>query len=77
MNPTAITFTQAKEFVMPMGKHIGKTLDAIATTDDGLAYLDWFSGQVIRSPDLRAALKAYLSDPTIAADVMKLVRDKR
>lgn len=76
------TYRTAAVWVMPIGKHRGKTLDAIATRDDGLQYLAWLrdrytAGARTRTPspaerDTLNALSAYLDDPTIKAELNKL-----
>jgi hypothetical protein len=52
---------------MPFGKHIGRTLGWIVEHD--LLYLDWLVDQEIRSPQLRAAVRA-LCD-TYAAEISR------
>ncbi len=68
-------FNQAKKYVMPFGKHKGETIDSIASTDEGLKYLDWLYGEVTTSsvPQLRVMLKIYLEDETIAKELKKLI----
>ena len=68
-----ITFSQSQIFQMPFGKHRGKALDEIAQTDDGLLYLDWILGE-LGEGTTKENVSAYLGDPTIAADVKKLVK---
>jgi hypothetical protein len=64
-----MTFKQASAFKFPFGKHKGMTLDSIASTDDGLRYLDWARGLDNLYPETRQALTAYLDDPSIAKDL--------
>lgn len=81
-------FATAKTYEMPIGKYRGQTLDRIATTDAGLLYLDWLLGQreyreqgIASSANERettAMLRAYLTDPTIAKEVIEAkARDGR
>jgi len=67
------TFKQAAAFVFPFGKHKGKTLDKIASTDDGLKYLDWARGLDNLFPATRAALKTYLDDPAIKRELSNIM----
>ncbi len=74
-------FATARDWIMPFGKYRGRTLDAIASNDDGLLYLDWLRGQKDAerqsspaSRETHRMLVAYLDDPTIAGDLAKLVR---
>jgi hypothetical protein len=66
-------FEEAGGFVLPLGKHKGKKLDDVAQSDEGLLYLDWLAGQEWVYGRLAEALKAYLTNPSIARDVEKLV----
>lgn len=69
-----MTFREAAEFRMPFGAHEGKTLDQIAETDEGLKYLDWLLGDMQRnksSCSIVDALKAYLTDPAIKAELRR------
>lgn len=61
-------FRKASRFVMPFGKHKGKTLDEIAETDNGLKYLDWLNGITLRDP-VKSYVQIYLSDPTIKKEM--------
>ena len=73
-----MTYLQAAGFVMPFGKHKGRTLDAIAAEDAGLKYLDWLRGERAETnsnrSDLDAALEAYLGDPDKQAELEKVCR---
>lgn len=68
-----LTFDDVQDVRLPFGKHKGKTLDAIAETDDGLKYLDWLVGQDWLKGDLRNCVEAYLADETIKTELKKLV----
>lgn len=72
-----LTFDDVKDVRMPLGKYKGSTLDGIAETDEGLRYLDWLIGQDWLKGDLRNCVKAYLTDPAIAAEVKNLARSDR
>jgi len=70
-----MTFKEAADFVMPIGKHKGRTLDKIAETDTGLKYLDWLRG--IRAQEGKdwpedKAMHVYLSDPTIQKELERI-----
>lgn len=67
-----MTFAEAAKYVMPFGKHKGRTLDAIASDDDGLRYLDWLRGERGGVNDVDRALVAYLDDPTIKKELENL-----
>ena len=68
-----MTFSSAEKFVMPWGKHKHRTLDDIASDDEGLRYLDWLRD--LRHEDnsarigLDEALDAYLDDPAIQKEL--------
>lgn len=66
-------FNQAKKYVLPFGKFNGRTIDDIATTDDGLKYLDWLYGET-SSGVVKNMLKIYLEDETIKEELNKLIR---
>ena len=68
-----LDFKQAKQFVMPFGQHRGETLDAIATDDEGLKYLDWLVGRNWVDGALKEALTAYLSDKSIKKELNALL----
>lgn len=54
------------DYVMPFGKHKGKTLAEIADDDEGVRYLDWMRGvRGVRDEGdgVRAAIDAFLDDP--------------
>ncbi len=73
-------FKSAANFAMPFGKHKGKALDVIATTDEGLLYLDWLAGYVgygIQGKEAKEAIDVYLADSTISKEVQRLVDNKK
>lgn len=61
-------FKAAKQFVMPYGKFKGKALDEIATTDEGLLYLDYLRGEIDKG-EVLDAISVYLDEPSIAQDL--------
>ena len=70
-----MTFTEAAAFVMPFGQHKGRTLDDIASDDEGLSYLGWLRG--VREEEeqdwpVDLALATYLDDPAIAKELEAL-----
>ncbi len=67
-----MTFDSAKNFVVPFGKHKGKTIDAVASGDEGLKYLDWLYGDGVTHAAFAKALDVYLSDPGIKQELKKL-----
>jgi len=64
-------FKEASLTVSPFKKYKGRTFDEIATDDEGLKYLDWLYGEIdkYRYPTIYEALKVYLEDPSIKADL--------
>lgn len=87
----AMAYGQAAREVVPFGKHRGKTIDEVGTTDDGLRYLDWLRGELdlehertgkqdLRPPArerLRRAVVAYLDDATIASELRRVLAERR
>lgn len=71
-----MTFKEAGQFRMPFGKYKGRTLDGIASSDDGLRYLDWLLGEqnAQRRPEWGDAVEAYLSDPSIQRELEEALR---
>jgi len=67
-------FRIAADTVINFGKYSGKTIDEVATSDEGLLYLDWLRGARPTDLKFRAALHLYLDDVTIAECLKKLVR---
>jgi hypothetical protein len=62
----------ASTFKMPYGVHAGRTLDSIASDDDGLRYLDWMRGEKDAEEDggmVAQALRLYLDDPAIKREL--------
>lgn len=66
----------AGKTVVPLGKYKGQTIDDVATTDDGLRYLDWLRGAMEYDPyrwrlwgGFLERLAAYLDDFAVAHDL--------
>lgn len=68
-------FTSACAYVMPLGKHKGKTLARIGSNEEGLCYLDWLIGQDWVNGPLKDALTRYLSHPAIDRLVDEAVQE--
>ena len=62
------------DFVMPIGKYRGMTLDKIASTDEGLLYLDWMEGEFDQGK-LRSTVEQFLSDPGVQMDLSEAIGD--
>ncbi len=63
---------EARDTVIPFGKHKGRTFDEVASSTSGLLYLDKQRGRDwVREnhPELAWALDAYLSEPGVARDL--------
>ncbi len=84
-----MNFDEAKNYILPFGAGRDKSIDQMAETDKGLAWLDWLRGQydeTLRKKGLQnaeqarcathSALVAYLDDPTIARDVERIARGR-
>ncbi len=68
-------FRAAGNFPMTIGKYKNKTVDEIASSDEGLLWLDWLRGQREKAGPKNAtyeAVCAYLDNPGIAQDLVKL-----
>lgn len=63
---------QASDFVMPLGQYMGRTIDDIASTDEGLKYLDWAVGQPWCKYGLAEALKVYLGQDCIVRELDRI-----
>jgi uncharacterized protein (DUF3820 family) len=61
---------------MPFGKYRGKRLDDIASTDDGLKYLDWAVGE-FRPGNVRDFIERYLRDETIREELDALMEEEQ
>ena len=64
------------DVIMRFGKFVGRSIDSIAGSDEGLRYLDWLAGQSWLAHNYRNALKAYLGDPAVAGDMQRLLESK-
>jgi uncharacterized protein (DUF3820 family) len=65
-------FNQAKKYKLPFGKFKGREIDDIATTDNGLKYLDWLYGEV-GTGVVKNMLKIYLENETIAKQLKEII----
>jgi uncharacterized protein (DUF3820 family) len=84
--PQVIDFAAARAYVLPIGRYAGRTLADIGETARGLGYLAWLlhardyqreaSGRVgsANERETTAMLRAYLTAPTVAAEVVALKR---
>ncbi len=66
------SFKDAAAVRLSFGKHKGRSLDEIASTDEGLRYLDWLVEEKIYDKWLRAALDIYMDDPAIKKELEDL-----
>lgn len=66
--PAPMTFARAASFVMPLGKHAGRTLEAIAADPGGLRYLEWLAVQAWVKGSLLRAIECYLDRPATGDD---------
>ncbi len=71
----AMNFKQAAQFVLPYGSHKGRSIDSVASTDEGLldldSFLDWLE-ENRPGTDVHGAINTYLSDPTIEKELKAL-----
>ncbi len=83
-----MTFAEAAAYGLTFGRYSQKTIDHIASTDQGLLYLDWMRGHLEAgklgsiepgkmNSELYVAIKIYLDDPTIANDLAAISRGRR
>ena len=68
-------FEVAKDIMLPFGKHLGRTVDEIAGSNEGLRYLDWVSDQPWLRGDLKDAISSYLENPGIQKELNQLMED--
>jgi len=62
--------------VVPFGKYKGRTLDDVASTPEGLRYLDWLVGQDFVRDDLAAAITTYLGDETVKRELAEALESR-
>lgn len=60
---------------IPFGKYRGDTLDDIASTDEGLRYLDWLAGQVDLRTGFGATLTKYVALDVISRAIDRAIED--
>jgi hypothetical protein len=71
---TAEEFSAACGHKINFGRNIGLTVARTGASDEGLLYLDWAVDGATNAPkDDLAAIKAYLSHPTISSRVNELL----
>ena len=70
-----MNFKEAESTVLPFGKYRDRTIDSVASTDEGLRYLDWLIGQDNLYGEFKEALEVYLGDQSIQEEVVKAVED--
>jgi uncharacterized protein (DUF3820 family) len=68
-------FTAACGYVMPLGKHQGKSIARIGSNREGLLYLDWLVGQDWVRDNLRMVLETYLKHPAISRELEAAIGD--
>lgn len=71
-----VSFIAAQKCTIPFGKFKDKTLDEVASSDEGLRYLDWLRGQKTYGY-FGTCLEVYMSDPTIKREVERVIEDQR
>ena len=65
-------FSEASKARLPAGQHHGDTLDEVASTDDGLLYLDFLLARIGEwnwVTDFQEPLKAYMLDKEIQQEL--------
>lgn len=63
------------DFTMPFGKYEDQTLDTIASSEEGLLYLDWLVGQDwLRNP-LKRTIATYLAQDDVRAELDRLLEE--
>jgi len=65
-------FSNAKNYPIKFGKYKGNTIDQIASTDEGLKYLDWLRGKMESDNDTSTTYKIiciYLNEPSIQREL--------
>jgi hypothetical protein len=69
-------FAESQQFKMKFGKYKGETLEDIASTDEGLLYLDWARGLDDLWATTQDALDSFLNHPSIAAELQIAIDNK-
>ena len=57
---------------MPFGKYRDKTLDEVASSDDGLRYLDWAAGEF--NGPAGDAVRTYVALDVIQREIAKVLK---
>lgn len=65
--------TSPESYRMPFGKFQGKTLDEIASTREGLLWLDWAAGELDGTAGDR--IRQYVALPGVAAAIDDAMED--
>ena len=59
--------------IMPFGKYKGKTLGQIASSDEGLLYLDWAAGEW--KDGIGDVVRAFLDDDVMQDEIKRLLEE--
>lgn len=57
------------KYRMTFGKHKGKSLNEIASTNEGLRWLDWAAGEFDPTSSAGAAIRMYVADPQVQREI--------
>lgn len=57
------------EYRMAFGKYEGKSLDEIASTKEGLRWLDWAAEAFDPTSSAGAAINMYVTDPQVQREI--------
>lgn len=68
-----MAFSEAQNYKIPFGMHKDRTIEDVASTDDGLRYLDWLMGKSSLYGRFKEAMGVYMNDPTIKLEVEKAI----
>lgn len=70
-----MTNKEASLVKIPFGKYKGQAIDSVASSDNGLRYLDWLYDQRQGSSNFKEfneALDIYMNDPSIKEEIRRL-----
>ena len=64
------------DYIMEFGKYVGRTLDEIASTPEGLRYLDYIVSQHTLRYSTKVAIEAFLADPVVSLELELALEDE-